>query len=143
MFDKAIEKIEAEMTAHAQSKYIQTIGHFLMAHLEEKPEHAEAILAEGKTLVKALHAMSRVARARVETIEAVTVAQVTDEEGFAIVLQYFGCWDGEPIEIPAEPERPAYTPPVRNAAAQTQGTTPTVKGKKAAEVGQHEQLSLF
>ena len=139
MFDKAIEKIQSEMTEKTDNPYVQAIGQFLVAHLEEKPEHAEAILAEDKTIRGSLDVMRRYAKQR----QVQGVAVVSDEVGYAIVLQYFGCWDGEPIEIPAEPERPAYTPPVRNAAAQTQGTTPTVKGKKAAEVGPHEQLSLF
>ena len=139
MFDKAIEKIQSEMTEKTDNPYVQAIGQFMVAHLEEKPEHAEAILPEDKTILKSLDVMRRYAKQR----QVQGVAVVSDDVGYAIVLQYFGCWDGEPIEIPAEPERPAYTPPVRNAAAQTQGTTPTVKGKKAAEVGQHEQLSLF
>ena len=139
MFDKAIEKIQSEMTEKTDNPYVQAIGQFLVAHLEEKPEHAEAILDEHKTILKSLDVMRRYANQR----QVQGVAVVSDDVGYAIVLQYFGCWDGEPIEIPAEPERPAYTPPVRNAAAQTQGTTPTVKGKKAAEVGPYEQLSLF
>ena len=139
MFDKAIEKIQSEMTEKTDNPYVQAIGQFLMAHLEEKPEHAEAILAEDKTILKSLDVMRRYAKQR----QVQGVAVVSDDVGYAIVLQYFGCWDGEPIEIPAEPERPVYTPPVRNASAQTKATAPTVKGKKATEVGQHEQLSLF
>ncbi len=138
MFDKAIEKIQVEMTEKTDNPYVQAIGKMLLKHLEEKPEHAEAILAEDKTILKSLDVMRRYAQQK----QVQGVAVVPDEVGYTIVLQYFGCWDGEPIEIPTAPERPAYTPPVRNAVAPT--TTPTAtKGKKAEKAGQYAQMSLF
>ncbi len=138
--EKAIEKIRAEMTEKTDNPYVQAIGQFLLKHLEEKPEHAEAILARDKTILKSFDVMRRYAQKK----QVQGVAVVSDEVGYAIVLQYFGCWDGEPIEIPAEPERPA--PPVRHAAAQA--TTPTAtrtatKGKTANKADQYAQMSLF
>lgn len=138
MLDKAMEKIRAEMAEKTDNPYVQTIGKMLMAHLEERPEHADALLAENKTILKSLDVMRRYA----QNIQVQGVAVVPDEVGHAIVLQFFGCWDGAPIEIPAEPERQVLT--VHNAATQTAAPLApriSTKGKKAGQYAQ--QMSLF
>jgi hypothetical protein len=139
--EKAIAKLQTEMAANLNHPYVQIVGNYLLAHLEENPEHAEKMEADGKSIMGSLDVMQRYASAQ----KVGNVAVLTDAQGFGIVLQYFDCWDGEPFEIPVEPERPAYTPPTRAvtqpAAKPNVAPAPKWKAKKAAE--SPEQLSLF
>ena len=134
--EKAIAKLQAEMAANLNQPYVQIVGNYLLAHLEENPEHAESLAADDKSIMDSLNVMQRYASAK----KVGNVAVLTDAQGFGIVLQYFDCWDGEPFEIPAEPERPAYTPPAP-VAKPNAAPAPKGKAKKAAE--SPEQLSLF
>jgi len=138
--EKAIEKIEAEKSV-TKNPTIQRIADFLLEQLETHPEYAEKIMIDGKTIAGSLKMMARYAM----QFRDDNAATISDGEGFGIVLQYFDCWDGEPFEIPAEPERPVYTPPARPAQPSSTMTTTTLalkgKGKKGAE--SPEQLSLF
>lgn len=137
MFERAVEKLNDEMTKNEKHPYVQVVGQYLLNHLEAKPEHAENILAEDKTILKSLDVMRRFA----ERKRVGNVAVLTDEEGFAVVLQYFGCWEGEPIELPAEPERPVYQP-VQQAP---RPAIPTAKPTKVSQPKQSDviQTSLF
>ncbi|WDL99716.1 Cas9 inhibitor AcrIIA9 family protein [Alicyclobacillus sp. ALC3] len=139
MFEKAVEKLTEEMTKNEKNPYVQMIGQYLMNHLEEYPEHAEQVLADGKTITKSLDAMRRFA----ETKRVGNMAAVSDADGYGIVLQYFGCWDGEPFEIPAEPERKEFIP----NPARTNAQTRTVGGKATqgtpTKTEAPVQMSLF
>ena len=138
MLDQAIAKLQAEMAANLNQPYVQIVGNYLLAHLEENPEHAESLAADDKSIMDSLNVMQRYASAK----KVGNVAVLTDAQGFGIVLQYFDCWDGEPFEIPAEPERPVYTPPARTAA-QPVASAPAPKGKAKKAADSPEQLSLF
>lgn len=102
---KAIEKIRAEMKT--TNPYTLVVGNFLLQHLESNPEAAEKILVQDKTIAKSLEAMRKVA----EKKKVGNVAVLTDAEGFAEVLKYFGI-DGQPVKVEAsgapsaKPERP-------------------------------------
>ena len=135
MLEKATEKLTNEMTSNPTQPYVQVVGQYLLNHLEAQPEHADNILAEDKTILKSLDVMRRFA----ERKKVGNVAVLTDDEGFAVVLQYFGCWEGEPIELPPEPERPVYQPPVQRAP-RTDETKPTKVTHKQSDV---IQTSLF
>lgn len=91
----AVMKLRDEMAENAQHSYVQSIGEFLLQHLHERPESASHIMTEGKTIKGSLAAMSDVARKQ----QVDGCAVLTDEEGYAIVLQYFGI-----------PEKPAAAP---------------------------------
>lgn len=142
--EKAIEKLQKEMEANAQNPYVQLIGNYLIAHLESKPEHAENLMDESKTILKSLDAMQRYAG----TKRVGNYAIVSDEEGFQVVLQYFGCWEGEMLEIPPEPQRPVinHTPTRRPSAVQQSSkptsTVPSTKLGKQLPAG-WAQTSLF
>lgn len=123
MIEQAVEKLMNEMTQHANQPYVQVVGQYLLKHLEAKPEHADNLLAEDKTILKSLDVMRRFA----ERKRVGNVAVLTDEEGFAVVLQYFGCWEGEPIELPPEPERR----PVINRPLSQQNVQPNATHKRA------------
>ena len=137
MLEKANEKLTNEMTSNPNHPYVQAVGQYLLNHLEAQPEHAENILAEDRTILKSLDVMRRFA----ERKKVGNVAVLTDDEGFAVVLQYFGCWEGEPIELPPEPERPVYQPPVQRAPR----TDVQAKPKKVTQPKQSDviQTSLF
>lgn len=115
MQSEAIAKIKAEMDGNKNNPYIQVIGDFLLRHLEANPEAAEKIMAADKTIGKSLDAMRNEARKK----QHKGMAILTDAEGFAIVLNYFGI-EG-PVYAGAAPAEPASqptitAPPVKPAA---------------------------
>lgn len=97
----AVEKIRSEMGENANNGYVQVVGGFLLQILEANPESAEKILAEGKTIKGSLDEMQKEARKK----QVGNCAVLTDQEGFAVVLKYFG------IEEPAA-ARPVVAPVV-------------------------------
>lgn len=98
MLEQAVAKIKTEMGANKDSAYVQVVGKFLLRHVDAFPACADKILAEGKTIVGSLSAMrSEANRQRARTPAgqvADTVGVLTDEEGFAVVLTYFGIGGG-------------------------------------------------
>lgn len=85
MKEKAIKKLQDEMSKNT-NPYVQVVGNFLLQHLELHPEAAEKILASDKTVLKSLDEM----RKEAEKKKVGNCAVLTDQEGFAIVLKYFG-----------------------------------------------------
>lgn len=103
MFKDAISKLRSEMDKNTNNPYIQVVGGFLLQHLEVSPESAEKITATDKTIGKSLDEMRKAA----EKKKVGNCAVLTDAEGFAVVLKYFG------IKAPANaavPATPAPTP---------------------------------
>ena len=92
---KAIEKLNAEMTQNNTKPYIQLIGGFLLQHLDKNPLDAEKILVADKTISKSFDEMRKAA----EKKKVGNCAVLTDQEGFAIVLKYFGIGGGAPAVI--------------------------------------------
>lgn len=84
--DKAVAKIRAEMEGNKDNPNIQVIGDFLLKHLESNPPSVEKILQEDKTIVKSIEEMGKEARKN----QTGNYAVLPDQEGFAIVLKYFG-----------------------------------------------------
>lgn len=85
MKEQVIAKIKAEMKTDT-SPYVQVIGEMLLKHINAHPADAEKILSDDKTISKSLDAMKSEARINQKNGCAV----LTDEEGFSIVLKYFG-----------------------------------------------------
>ncbi|HCF71976.1 MAG TPA: hypothetical protein DER33_10420 [Syntrophomonas sp.] len=85
MLNQAIKKLKAEMEKDSNS-YVQVVGGFLLQHLQSNPESAEKILADDKSIAKSLDAMRKAA----EKKKVGSCAVLTDQEGFEIVLKYFG-----------------------------------------------------
>ncbi|MFB5192774.1 Cas9 inhibitor AcrIIA9 family protein [Alicyclobacillus fastidiosus] len=83
--NEAISKVRAELTGNNNNSYVQAVGIFLLQRLEEHPEFAENVLAPGKTILKSLDAMRKVA----EKKKVGNCAVLTDAEGFAVILDYF------------------------------------------------------
>ncbi|MHC1683712.1 MAG: hypothetical protein AB6733_12260 [Clostridiaceae bacterium] len=88
MKDKAIKKIKSEIEK-SKNPYVQVIGEFLIKHLDVNPGSAEIILNTEKTIIKSLDEMRKVA----EKKKVGNCAVLTDQEGFEIVLKYFGIED--------------------------------------------------
>lgn len=86
MLAKALEKIRLEMAQNATNTYIQVVGGFLLQHLEQSPQDAEKILVTDKTIGKSLEEMRKEASKK----KVGNCAVLTDQEGFAVVLKYFG-----------------------------------------------------
>jgi hypothetical protein len=92
MLEKAIEKLEIEMKQFEKNRSIQRIGEFLLQQLSQNPEIEEKILNTEKTILKSLNEMEKEAKETIEESKrhgAVGVT-LTDEEGFEIILKYFG-----------------------------------------------------
>lgn len=85
MLEKAIEKLKAEINK-SNDPCIQVIGEFLLQHLQNDTNNAEKIMQEGKTIENSFEEMRKAAVKKKVGNRAV----LTDQEGFAIVLKYFG-----------------------------------------------------
>lgn len=86
MLEEARKKLQKEMDSNKSNSYVQVVGQFLLQHLEDHSKSAKKILAEDKTIVKSLDAMEKEARKK----KVGNCAVLTDQEGFSIVLKYFG-----------------------------------------------------
>lgn len=85
MLEKAIEKLRTEINSQ-NDPCIQVIGEFLLLHLQNNHNNAEKIMQEGKTIGQSFDEMRKVAAKKKVGNHAV----LTDQEGFNIVLKYFG-----------------------------------------------------
>ncbi len=106
MSKNAISKIQTEMDQNTNNPYIQVVGGFLLQHLDANPGSAERILAEGKSIKASLDEMRKVA----EKKKVGSCAVLTDAEGFAVVLKYFGIEPGQATVAPAIKHEPLPTP---------------------------------
>ncbi len=93
-----MQKLQDEMNSNQNNSYIQVVGQFLLQHLAAHPEDAEKI-TEDKTIAKSLYAM----RKEAEKKKVGNCAVLTDREGFAIVLSYFGITPDVITPVPPAP----------------------------------------
>ncbi len=144
MYEKAVEKLTNEMNENENNSYVQAIGQFLLEHLKDHPEKAESILSEDKTILKSLEVAHRYAGTK--RVGNAKVVALRDDEVFAVVLTYFGCPDGDPIELPPEPERPVATPATVGPTLHNTKATSSkrIVGTKGIETSDKcVQVSLF
>lgn len=99
MLNNAISKIQTEIDKNANNTYIQAVGGFLLRYLVENPESAEKILVPDKTIGKSLDEMRKEASKK----KVGSCAVLTDQEGFAVVLKYFGIKATAPTSAPKVP----------------------------------------
>lgn len=99
--EAAITKLKAEMDGKGSNTYIKLIGEFLIKHLQANPGSVDQILSADKTIGKSLLAMQ--AEAKKKAVGG--MAMLSDEEGFAIVLNYFGLSGGVTSVTPAPKEQ--------------------------------------
>lgn len=89
LIEQAIAKIEADMKNN-KNPYVQAVGQFLIEFLKQRPDTAEQILQNDKSISKSLEAMCKEAEKR----KVGNYAVLTSEEGFEIVLKYYGIQGG-------------------------------------------------
>jgi PcfK-like protein len=82
---QAVTKLNNEMASNNNNPYVQVVGNFLLQKLKKNPGAAEKILNKDKSILKSLEAMKKEA----EKVKVGNCAVLTDEQGFAIVLNYF------------------------------------------------------
>lgn len=101
--EAAVKKLKDEMKKDKAS-YIQVVGKFLLEHLKKEPAFADKVTAAGKSIKGSLETMRSVA----EKQKVGNVAVLSDEEGFAAVLDYFNTEEKKPVakeekKVEAEP----------------------------------------
>lgn len=106
---KATAKIQTEIDKNKSNQYIQVVGQFLLQHLAQHPADAQKINAEDKTIAKNLDAMRNEASKK----KVGNCAVLTDQEGFAVVLKYFGINSAPVATTPAEPPEIRPIPPAK------------------------------
>ena len=85
MINKAITKINDEMKKE-NNPYVKLIGEYLLEVIKNNETAAEKILDKDKSIMKSFDEMRKVA----EKVKVGNMAMISDEEGFSIVLKYFG-----------------------------------------------------
>ncbi len=85
---EAVEKINKEM-GEGNGPHVRAIGEFLINIISEKQEAADKILDEKKSIKGSIDEMSKEAKKKAVN----GCAMLTDEEGFNIVLKYYGIND--------------------------------------------------
>ena len=85
MINEAITKINDEMEKE-NNPYVKVIGEYLLGLIKNDETTAEKILANDKSIMKSLEEMRKAA----EKVKVGNMAMISDEEGFSIVLKYFG-----------------------------------------------------
>jgi phosphopantothenoylcysteine synthetase/decarboxylase len=96
---QAITKLNNEMTSNKNNPYVQVVGNFLLQNLKKNPNAAEKILNKDKSILKSLDAM----RKEAEKVKVGNCAVLTDEQGFAVVLDYFEI--KESVEVKPKPKK--------------------------------------
>lgn len=82
---EAIDKLKKEMEGN-KNPYAQVVGQYLISVIEQDHIQAARVLVEGKTIMGSLAEMQKEA----QKVKVGNVGVLTDEQGFAIVLKYFG-----------------------------------------------------
>ena len=98
MYDRAMDKLRDEM-AETKNEAISAVGEMMTMILQERPDMAERILQEGKTIDGAYNAMYELAKKEqkggcfcIEPLRAIRIAMeyygktITDAEAFDIIM---------------------------------------------------------
>ncbi|WP_339241363.1 hypothetical protein MKX40_10525 [Paenibacillus sp. FSL R5-0517] len=84
--EAAIAKLQAEMDVKGSNAYVKAVGKFVINHIQANPEEAEKVLDADKTIAKSLEVMKEQAKKKAVG----GMSMISDAEGYAIVLKYFG-----------------------------------------------------
>jgi hypothetical protein len=104
----SMEKLQSEMDKNKSNPYIQVVGNFLLQHLTQNPQDVEKILNSDKTIAKSLDEMRKVA----EKKKVGNCAVLTDQEGFEVVLKYFGIDTKSQIFVAERPQNVVEPPKI-------------------------------
>lgn len=124
LLEQAIAKLKAEMDANKTNAYVQAIGQFLIEHVQSNPASAEKIMTNSKTVAGSLDAM----RKEAEKKKTGNFAMLTPQEGFSIVLKYFGV-DAKAVSLTRQqPVQEVAPAPIKtNDEPQVANNTPKTK----------------
>lgn len=86
MVEQATAKLMTELRMEGVHPYVSAIGNFLLDFLKDNPSAAEKIMVEGKTIIGSMKEM----RKEAEKVKKDNCAVLTSDQGFDIVLKYFG-----------------------------------------------------
>lgn len=84
--ENAVKRLQDEIDSSKNNPYVKVVGEFLIGHIQANPSEASKVMVADKTIAKSIEAMSAAARKKAVN----GMAMLTDSEGFAIVLKYFG-----------------------------------------------------
>lgn len=84
--EAAIAKLQAEMDGKGSNAYVNAVGKFLISHIQENPKESDKVIDTEKTIAKSLEVLKEQARKKAVG----GMAMISDAEGYAIVLKYFG-----------------------------------------------------
>lgn len=101
MYQEAVSKLKTEIEQSKNNPYVQVVGNFLLDHLERNHQYAENIMTTDKTITKSLDEMQKVAAKK----KVGNYAVLTDQEGFGIVLKYFGIDSATTISVPTADQK--------------------------------------
>lgn len=136
----AVVMISMEMF-DVQNPYVMVVGKFLTDHLTKNPQDVEKYMKavdEKKTLSGSLLVMQEEARKTAVN----NVAVLTDEQGFEIVLKYYGFIPGgEELAKPATPSKPKAVQP--KASAVKKPVKAAVEQPKKDTRDEPDQISIF
>lgn len=101
MKEQAIAKLKVEMEADKTNGNLQGAGELLIQYLNTHPEAAAAIITEGTSLKKACQVMHDEARRRAGRKGSFWMS---DADGLAMILEYFGIKAADSTPGPVKPE---------------------------------------
>lgn len=110
--ENAVKKLQDEISSSNKNPYVKVVGEFLIQHIQANPSEASKIMVADKTIAKSIEAISAAARKKAVN----GMAMLTDAEGFAIVLKYFGISGRVAVKAAPEvakeilPDRPSDKP---------------------------------
>lgn len=84
--EEAVAKLEKEMQMNKVHPYLLIVGNYVRDYVKANPSTAEKILDENKTIVGSMNEMRKAA----EKVQVENCRVLTSEQGFEIVLKYFG-----------------------------------------------------
>lgn len=95
MIEQATLKVRNEMEKE-NNPYVKVIGDFLIDYINANETEAQKIVAdEKKTIMKSIEAMRKEAAKN----KVGNMAMLTPEQGYAVVLKYFGIKGKENIKV--------------------------------------------
>lgn len=107
MQEQAMQKLRNEMANNKTNAYVQAVGEYLVNYIQSNQASAENFIDEKKTILGSLDAMRKAAEKKKQG----NFAMLAPQEGFAIVLQYFGVnAKAETINIQQPVRAPVHAP---------------------------------
>lgn len=86
MLNQAVQKLQDEIKKNKGNPAIMAVGEFLIGHLKQNSQDAKKIMQDKTTITGAMDDMKKHAQKKQKNGYAV----IAPEEGFKIVMDYFG-----------------------------------------------------